>query len=156
MKRNNFLGAILAILLLTSAASAIDAPICGKDFKFVVEAKSDDGGYIPSDTFDTSDKVFVWGYNIGYNVDIYVTVDRNWVNGENITALANVVKLKENQNMTLTTYIDLGTFNPGNYDVLIDRDRNGIYNRDCDAVDWDWALYRWQGTSYSTERNKFI
>jgi hypothetical protein len=137
MKNILLVGAVLALMLFSAAANATTVPdVCDSTWTVIVEAQNENGDFYPTDTFETSEDVYVSGFMVGDNVNVYVTVDRNWSNNDNITAVANVKNSKLNQNIpTPETYIKMGSFDPGKYDVVVDRNRDGLYTKDCDAVD---------------------
>ncbi len=128
MNKKTMITGLLAIMLILGAGSAAT-------FNIVVETKKLNGDYVICDKFDTSEDVYVWGYGLTNNVDVYIVSDRDWENGDTITE-GDIVASKLGTNIN-TQHVRVWS-NPiivGEYDVFVDTNNNKIYDFGVDAID---------------------
>jgi hypothetical protein len=139
MKNILYIGGILVLLLFAVSAYAQDISTesfnqgdeCSQVFKFVIQVSKDGHHYEATNTFEASEDIYLVGFDGLTKVDIYITADRNWSDGD---AIDPYVLKKSNKFLSLIP-LNIGPLPPGKYDVIVDKNKNGVYNKKCDAID---------------------
>ncbi len=140
-KKIRTIASLMIIILIAGIGNATN-------FEFVLETRlTSDGNYEAVDKFNINEDVYAYGDGFKgikkedypwKTLDVYIVpVKYDWADGDDITehGVINVETFKKsdfNKNHNLMWESPLKT---GKFDVIVDDNRDGIYNSTTDAVD---------------------